>query len=229
MRVHRFFVGDTINLKTDFWLHDEALLWQWNKVLRFRADQDVVLFDGEQTERLYKIVEISQTEAHLKMITELKRVLPKRHVYLFWSLLKKDNNELILQKATEAGVSNFVPLISERSVKTGFNYDRARKIVIEASEQCGRSNVPIIREPIHLEKAIEQYKDHLTFIACQHETSPDLQYEDGKAYGLLIGPEGGWSDDELGLFERYQFSHLSLGDFVYRAETAAIVAVSKLM
>jgi 16S rRNA (uracil1498-N3)-methyltransferase len=144
-------------------------------------------------------------------------------------LFKKDNNELILQKATEAGVSNFVPILSERSIKTGFNLERAHKIVIEASEQCGRSNIPEVREPIHLEKALEQYREHLTFLVCQQEKSPDLKLKDSEKYGLLIGPEGGWSESELAFFEKNEFQHIALGDFVFRAETAAIVAVSKLL
>lgn len=229
MRVHRFYVGDRIQLQADFWLHDEALLWQWNKVLRFRPDQQIILFDGVQTERLYTVTELSKTEAHLEMVTELKQVLPKRHVYLFWSLLKKDNNELILQKATEAGISNFVPILSDRSIKTGFNLERAHKIVVEASEQCGRSNIPEVREPLHLQKALEQYKEHLTFLVCQQEQTPDFRPQADEKYGILIGPEGGWSDVELQNFETQKFQHISLGDFVYRAETAAIVAASKLL
>jgi 16S rRNA (uracil1498-N3)-methyltransferase len=229
MRLHRFYVANEIKLKSDFWVHEPALLWQWNKVLRFRPGQEVILFDGLQTDRLYKIVELSNTEAHLQMLTELKRVLPRRHVYLFWSLLKKDNNELVLQKATEAGVSNFVPILSERSIKTGFNLGRAHKIVVEASEQCGRSNVPEVREPMHLENALEQYKDHVNFLVCQQETSRDLKLDDDQKYGLLIGPEGGWSEEELKDFEERGFQHIAIGDFVYRAETAAIVAASKLL
>src|SRR3989344_3461009 len=112
-KLHRFFAGEDIKLKKEFWLHDQALLWQWNKVLRFREGQEVILFDGLQTDRLYKILKLEKSEAHLAMVTELERTLPKRHVYLFWSLLKKDNNEHIIQKATELGVSNFVPLITE--------------------------------------------------------------------------------------------------------------------
>lgn len=146
MRVHRFFVGEDFKLKQDFWLHDEELLWQWNRVLRFSAGQNVVLFDGVTTDRLYEIVEISKTEAHLKLKTELEQNLPKIHIYLLWSLLKKDNNEHILQKCTELGVSNFVPIISERTIRTNFNIDRAKKIIVEASEQCGRSDIPIVRE-----------------------------------------------------------------------------------
>lgn len=229
MRTHRFYVADSIKLKADFWVHDEALIWQWNRVLRFRAGQQVILFDGVETDRLYEISEISKTEAHLKMVTELERSLPKRHVYLFWSLLKKDNNDLILQKCTELGVSNFVPIISERAVRTNFNPDRAHKIVTEASEQCGRSNIPVVREPMHLEHAIEQYKDHLEFIVCEKDEQDTLKMADDKKYGLLIGPEGGWSHAERELFKNIKLLHLGLSDHTLRAETAAVVAASKLL
>lgn len=228
MRVHRFYVSD-LELKHDFWVHDVALLWQWNKVLRFKVGQQVILFDGHDKDRLYKLADISKTEAHLQLVTDMERVVPRRHVYLLWSLLKKDNNDHILQKCTELGVTNFVPILSERSVRTNFNMDRANKIVIEASEQCGRSNVPTVRDPIHLEKALEQYKDHVEFIVFEKGEETELKLDDSKKYGLLIGPEGGWSDTEKELFKSSGFHHIAISDHVLRAETAAVVAVSKLL
>lgn len=229
MRVHRFYTGDELKLKKDFWIHDPAMLWQWNKVLRFREGQEVTLFDGLQTDRLYKIARLDKTEAHLQMITELERTLPKRNIYLLWSLLKSDNNEHILQKCTELGVSNFVPLITDRTIKKEFNMERATKIVQEASEQCGRSNIPHIREPVHLQKALEEYKEHLMiFIAHKGHSTPG-QYKPGQKYGVLIGPEGGWSEAEQEIFARENYAGLDLGDFTLRAETAAIVASAKLL
>lgn len=223
-KIHRFYTGPEIKLKQDFWLHDQAFIWQWNKVLRFRDGQEVVLFDGLKTDRLYKIVELKQNEAHLKMVTEQVRNLPKRHVYLFWSVLKKDNNEYILQKATELGVSTFVPLITDRTIKKEFNHDRAQKIVIEASEQCGRSDIPNVREPVHLEKALEEYKDKIKIYIC-HQGNVKPEITDEKV-GFIVGPEGGWSDDELAIFASGDYDHITLSEFTLRAETAAIIASS---
>lgn len=229
MRVHRFYTGEELKLKNDFWLHDEAMLWQWNKVLRFRVGQEVILFDGLQTDRLYKIVQLEKTEAHLQMVTELDRVLPARNVYLFWSLLKSDNNEHILQKCTELGVSNFVPLITDRTIKKDFNIERARKIVQEAAEQCGRSNIPHVREPVHIEKALEEYRDHLTLFVAHKGHKHSEQLRDDQKYGVLIGPEGGWSEKEQEIFAREDYLGIDLGDFTLRAETAAVVATAKLI
>lgn len=224
-RLHRFHVED-IALKKDFWLHDQALLWQWNKVMRFREGQEVVLFDGLKTDRLYTIIKLDKTEAHLVMVTELERLLPIRHVYLLWSLLKKDNNDYILQKATELGVTNFVPLITDRTIKTEFNHERSLRIVKEAAEQCGRSDIPFIREAVHLKKALDEYTDLTLFIAQQgHERSLDLPDK----LGLVVGPEGGWSPDELDYFKSRQLVHFSISQFTLRAETAAIVAAAKVL
>jgi 16S rRNA (uracil1498-N3)-methyltransferase len=226
-RTHRFYTGPDLKLKKDFWVHDPALIWQWTRVLRFREGQDLILFDGDQTDRLYKIVAIAKTEVHLQMITEIERSLPLRNIYLFWSLLKKDNNDLVLQKCTELGVSNFVPILSERSIRKDFNIDRAHKIVIEASEQCGRSNIPHVREPVHLSKVLEEYKDKLPLYVCQQEGEEHDLGED--KLGLIIGPEGGWSDQELALFSSHNLKSLTVSNHTLRAETAAIVAVSKVL
>lgn len=221
-KIHRFYTPD-LELKKDFWLHDPAILWQWNKVLRFSENQEVVLFDGLQTDRLYKIVKLDKTEAHLQMITEYEPKLPSKHVYLFWSLLKKDNNELILQKATELGVSNFVPLITDRTIKKEFNLERARKIVEEAAEQCGRSDIPKVREPIHIKKALPEYNEVKIYIC--HQCNKVGKLTDEKI-GFVIGPEGGWTTEELDFFEQAGYEHVGLSDFTLRAETAAIIASS---
>ncbi len=228
MRVHRFYTGPDTKLENRFWLHNKDLLWQWNKVLRFRENQEVILFDGQQTDRLYKITKLDKSEANLEMITELKRQLPVKHVYLFWSLLKKDNNDLILQKCTELGVSTFVPLLTERSVRDNFNIARARKIVIEASEQCGRSNIPVIREPMHVQTALDEYVPKAKLFICQQGSENSLALDHVERIGILVGPEGGWSETERNLFEEKKLPHLNISQFTLRAETAAITATSKL-
>lgn len=222
MRSHRFYTDGTIKLKADFWVHEPGLLWQWKRVLRFQPGQEVILFDGHTTDRLYRVIAISDKEAHLHMVTELERSLPKRHVYLFWSLLKKDNNDLILQKCTELGVSNFVPILSERSIRMGYNIDRAHKIITEASEQCGRSTIPQLREPIHLEKALDEYNDKVPLYICeQGSNTPEITHQQ---LGIFIGPEGGWSDNEINLFNAGNLQHIAISDHTLRAETAAITA-----
>ncbi len=228
MRVHRFYVGPEVELKHDFWLHNESLIHQWKNVLRMRSGQEVVLFDGIMHDRLYKIDELKDNEAHLLHVTDFDRKLPARELYLIWALLKKDKNDWLLQKCTELGVSHFIPLLADRSEKTGFNIERARKIVIEASEQCGRSDIPSLREPLHISAAIEELNNKVTLYICEQDGQDKVSDTD-QPLGVFIGPEGGWSEEEKQLFKNGNIKHLNLHDFILRAETAAVAASTKLM
>jgi len=193
-------------------------------VLRFRAGQEVVLFDGLKHDRLFKISEISKDEAHLMHITDYVRKIPKKNVYMLWTLLKKDKNDWVLQKCTELGVSHFVPLITERTEKTGFDIERAKKIIIEAAEQCGRSDIPTVREPIGLLSAIDELNGKIELYMCDQE-GEDVK-NISKDIGIFVGPEGGWSDSEKSLFESKGVKRLNIHDFTLRAETACIAAVT---
>jgi 16S rRNA (uracil1498-N3)-methyltransferase len=231
MRRHRFYVSPkTAELEQTFWLHDDALRNQWLRVLRYRQGNEVVLFDGISTERLYKLARVEPDGVQLELITEFERKLPIKHVYLFFSLLKKDKNEWVLQKCTELGVRNFVPIIAERSEKTGFKLERAEKIVIEAAEQCGRSDIPQLREPLSLNTALAEYKDKVElFVADEALQSTSYQLLTTLSpLGVFIGPEGGWTDDEFELFKQNGLGHLHLGNLTLRAETAAVASVTKL-
>jgi 16S rRNA (uracil1498-N3)-methyltransferase len=232
MKLHRFYINEMHNkfgpiaLGAELWVHDEKILNQWLRVLRYKVDDSLVLFNDNE-ERLYKISEIEYPHSvKLQMITELERNIPKRRVVVLWTILKKDKNDWVLQKCTELGVREFVPVLSARGEKTGFNLDRAQKIVIEASEQCGRSDIPIIREPVLLHEVIKEYKDLPLYVCEQGGISPS-DIEAGEL-AVLIGPEGGWSDEEKAQFEENNIQHLGISNFTLRAETAAVVSAALL-
>lgn len=233
MKIHRFYVGGLhdkrgpVELRQHIWVHDPHLLNQWLRVLRLRLGDQIELFDDSTKTVLYKIDKIEELSVGLKLVTELQPTIPKKHIYLLWSLLKKDNNDLVLQKCTELGVKNFVPIISQRTEKTGFDIDRARRILIEASEQCGRSDIPHVREPILLTEALDEYAKSIDIyvadMAGQEQISPS------DSVGVLVGPEGGWTDQEKSEFTAKGIKQLSIHEFTLRAETATITAINKLL
>jgi len=231
MKTHRFFITqERAQLKHDFWLHDKELLHQWKNVLRFNSGQEVVLFDGVSEDRLYSISEISDQEAHLKLITEFERKLPTITIYLAWSLLKKDKNEWVVQKCTELGVSHFLPLITDRSTPTDisqFRLERLKKIAIEASEQCGRSDIPTVREPMHVKTFIDEFQEKLPIYVCEQGQEHITGYPGELA--ILVGPEGGWSDEEKQIFEESKANYIGLHDFTLRAETACVSAATLVL
>lgn len=228
MRLHRFYIDPNIHeLTHDFWLHEPGLINQWKRVLRYRAGQEVILFDGFEHERLYKITELTDKEAHIQQVTDIVIKKPTKDIYLAWSLLKKDKNDWVIQKCTELGVNHFIPVLAERSEKTGFNEDRARRIITEASEQCGRGNIPSIREPLTLDVLISEFKDKLPIIVLDQSGKPVDRHI--QKCLLIIGPEGGWSQAEMDQLKQAEANIVSLGDFTHRAETASVAAASKLL
>jgi 16S rRNA (uracil1498-N3)-methyltransferase len=227
VRLHRFYVHDLHNrfgqqeLTHEFWLQDEALLKQWLKVFRFNVDSQLVLFSNNNEERLYQITQLGTGAVRLKMITQMKTKIPANDSILLWSMLKKDKNELVLQKGTELGITHFVPLFTERTEKTGFDFSRAERIIIEAAEQSGRGDIPSLRQPTSLRAALTQYGEYDLRIAEQGHEAPCWE---SKKRAIIIGPEGGWSDVEKALFLEKNILHVALGDLTLRAETACVVA-----
>jgi 16S rRNA (uracil1498-N3)-methyltransferase len=162
------------------------------------------------------------------------------------ALIKKDNFEWVLEKCTELGVSRFVPIMAERSEKKNIDIERAKRIIKEACEQCGRGDLPELLEIKNLDEILSE-ENLITFDGDGEKLQsrkfsevlgfPDVAYDatSGQtirklpALSLLIGPEGGWSDRELAKFKEKNMPIYSLGNLTLRAETAAIVAAALLL
>lgn len=231
MRIHRFFIKGKLevgNLKLD----DQELFNQLKNVFRAKSGEEISVFDGSGKEALAEIAELNDGFITLRVKNiETKKRASERYVTLYCSVLKKENFELVAQKATEAGVSEIVPISSGRTVKQNINFDRINKIIKEAAEQSGRTMLPVLREPIKLEEAIVKAKEendvilfcdgsgkNITPLSTQ---SPSFQAE---KMAVFIGPEGGWEEREVAMARDAEFTVVSLGNLTLRGETAAIIA-----
>ena len=231
MRKDRFYIPpDERELRHELWINDKDLLHQWYKVLRLREGGEVVLFDGLQHERLYRVVQAGADAYKLAHVTDLQPKRPARHLHVLWGLLsKRDKNELIIQKCTELGASVFTPIITDHTEGRKFDDKRVRKIAIEAAEQCGRIDIPVIHEPSTLEHAVGSHPEAQRYFAHISSELQALELGEGTPMAVFIGPEGGWSEAEVNTFLGSGAEPLDLGGLVLRAETAAITAVSKLL
>jgi 16S rRNA (uracil1498-N3)-methyltransferase len=217
MKLHRFYIGGVhdkwgkIKLEHSFWVHDKQLLNQWLSALQLKVGERLVLFDDNE-ERLYKITKIEDPySVQLELVTEEERVLPDKHIYLFWPLLDDDKNDYILQKGTELGVRNFIPILLDKTVKTDFDIERTKRTIIEAVEQCGRTDIPDVREPISLNETIKEYGELPLFIYKKGEENVDISKLD--KFGILISPEGVWSDKDRQIFVDNDLSYLDMPDY----------------
>lgn len=231
MKIHRFYLKESpeINESTKtLSLTDGELLHQWIKVLRFKPGDSVELFEKSGATYLVKLIELTKRFSTSEIIESTQRDISLPQVSLFLSVIKKDNFELVVQKITEIGVSEITPITSSRSQTKPLNFDRLNKIIIEATEQSGGVKLPTMNEAIPLEEALKGAQSAgKKIIVCEFDgvTLHEFEKKPEDHIALFIGPEGGWSDEDRALFEKYSATKISFGEKVLRAETAAIVGV----
>lgn len=221
MRLHRF-IGNFTFTTDVLEISDPEILNQWKNVLRLSKDDKLILCDGAGTEAEGIILELHKKGA--KVALEKPYAIsrgPIKEVHLHISILRRDNLELVAQKATEIGVTHIHPMITERTVKTGLNTERLEKIIKEATEQSGRTNLPVLSETITLEEAL-QIDGQKVFFHLDGTPAEEVAFSNPTH--IYIGPEGGFSDTEVTLAKESGATIASFGELTYRAETAAIVA-----
>ncbi|MDD4902860.1 MAG: RsmE family RNA methyltransferase [Patescibacteria group bacterium] len=224
MKVHRFF--GNFNLAGDGVVSsDLELVNQIKNVLRLKPGEQVALCSGEGKEALAELVSAGSGEAAFKILTRTENTAePTRAVTLYCSILKRENFELVVQKATECGVKKIVPVIAERTVKTGLKIDRLEKIIKEAGEQSGRGVIPVLGDTVSFLEALALTGENAA--NCLFDRSGELFKNDmaDGSLGIFIGPEGGFSQKEIALAKESGCRIASLGPLTLRGETAAIIA-----
>ena len=203
------------------------------KVLRKKEGDELVLFDGKGNSCLGVISKIHRSEVQLDVIDIFEKSLRSGlEINLGQSLIKNDPFNLTIQKATELGVTSFHPLITDRSeLKIKMTRNRSLRwnlIARGACEQCGENWLPIIDDPIKLDRwaANEESKIKIVLYPNADNKISDFKYKD--SVSLAIGPEGDFSDYEVDSLTEKGFIPVSIGKRILRAETAAISAISSV-
>ncbi|MES2314650.1 MAG: RsmE family RNA methyltransferase [Patescibacteria group bacterium] len=239
MRLHRFYISETVGSKNEIILGTVDVVHQIRKVFRLKKGDLLIIFDGSGSDYTCGIEDFRDETIVLGVREVSKsRFMPERDVHLYAALVKKDTFEWIVEKATELGVTKIIPIIAERTEKKAVNEDRLKKIVIEASEQSGRGSIPEIAPVIGLKEVVvellakNETLDSCVRILAFHTDAELFERSDlGEVEPLacFIGPEGGWSPDELGLFHENKIPVKSIGNQVLRAETAVVATLSLVM
>lgn len=154
------------------------------------------------------------------------------HLTLLFAPIRRNQTELIIEKATELGVSTIQPVITEYTQHARLRIDRLQLIAIEAAEQTERLDLPTIHAPVPLRKSLADWDPSVPLVYCDEggdaaPISTQAASLAGKAGAILIGPEGGFSSQERDLLRGFAFvTPITLGPRILRAETAAICALA---
>ena len=197
------------------------------KVMRVKENEVFSLFNKEG-EWEAKILEISKSIVEFKTTKQLRHKENTKELWLAFSPIKSNYQNFMIQKATELGVTKFLPIIFDRTVVRKINKERLEKIVIEASEQSNRINVPLIEPDQNLSNFLKKNSMDLIFADLNSNNKKiDKSKLTDKPICIIIGPEGDFSEterEEILSFKGVQ--PLKINENILRSETAVISAIS---
>ena len=198
-------------------------------VMRLKRGSNLNFFN-KKGEWLSEIISIERDKVEVKFLNKIKEPLETSNIELAICLVKKTPMEIILQKATELGVRQITPIISDKTEVKDLNFERANKIIIEATEQSNQLNTPNLSQIIKLKDFINNIsKDEKLFFADVNSKHKPISKDlgQGKKISVLIGPEGDFSPAERELIlSKPETVPFTLSENILRADTAVISAIS---
>jgi len=242
--MHRFYVPDIDATDRSISL-DGVVARQLKTVLRADTGDYIRVFDGSGSEWELEIDHVAKNEVSTTLVSAIKPVAePSAKVTMLLGLARPERIELAIQKCTELGAVRFVPVLSERvqGGNTGSpsekRLERWQRIAIEAAEQSGRATVPVVEQPTPIMDAIPDVIAEQPLLCMWEELAEDSQSlssalksldADQSNLAALIGPPGGFSEEEATLIRTAGAKLVTLGARVLRSETAAITVMSAIL
>ena len=197
-----------------------------SKVMRVKENEVFSLFNKEG-EWEAKILEISKNIVKFKTIKQLRQKQNKKDLWLAFSPIKSNYQNFMIQKATELGVTKFIPIIFDRTIVRKINKDRFEKVIVEASEQSNRLKVPKLEKIVKLDNFLKLNQNTNIIFGDLNTSNNKLNIKNSGPICILIGPEGDFTTKErekiLGL---NNIIPLNINENILRSETAAIAMIS---
>ncbi|TQL17874.1 16S rRNA (uracil1498-N3)-methyltransferase [Zymomonas mobilis] len=202
-------------------------------VMRFKMGSQLVLFDNMTGEWLGEVIEADRKHLQIKIIHHLNEKEAIPDLWLLTAPIKKGRIDWIYEKACELGVARITPVITQRTIVDRVNLERLQAHIVEAAEQCGRTSLSEVSEACSLKQILADWPEERALFFAD-ETGGEsmisaITQRKGPA-AILIGPEGGFTDQEREMIHQIQQAvPVSLGPRILRADTAAIAAAALWM
>lgn len=230
-KMQRLFVPDALGPDIEFDADQQQSHYLMH-VLRLGEGAEILVFNGRDGEWSAAIAAKSKKAVRLKLLTLQRPQPPLPDLVYCFAPLKQGRLDYLMQKAVEMGAGILQPVITQHTQVAKPGIDRLRANVVEAAEQCGILAVPEVREAEKFERLLGNWDKERRLIFCDEDAStnnplPALQELRERKFGLLVGPEGGFSDDERRTLRALPFvTAIPLGPRILRADTAAVAALA---
>ena len=222
----RLFFKESLSLNLTAKL-DKSQSHYVNKVMRIKVGEVFSLFNN-RGEWEAKILTISKSIVEFNITKQLRQKESTKELWLAFSPIKSNYFNFMIQKATELGVTKFLPIIFDRTIVRKINKERLEKVIIEAAEQSNRINVPLIEDPQSLKGFLNHEKMDLIFTDLNSENKKlDFNKLTHNPTCVIIGPEGDFSEEERGEILAFKgVQPIKINENILRSETAVISALS---
>ncbi|WP_114954716.1 16S rRNA (uracil(1498)-N(3))-methyltransferase [Sphingosinicella terrae] len=200
-------------------------------VLRLQPGAEVKLFDDRTGEWLAQIKAAGRKRVSLEIRRRLREREPAPDLWLLFAPIKRGRIDWLVEKATELGAARLLPVLTQRTIVDRLNLDRLRAHAVEAAEQCDRTALPELAEPVRLDALLRSWSAGRSLLFADEEGGVPLAEAAGPApAAILIGPEGGFTAAERDAIRSLEAARpVSLGPRILRAETAAVAAIALWM
>lgn len=229
---HRLFVATDLAAGADVPL-STAQSHYLGTVLRLSVHDEVAVFNGRDGEWSARIEAVARKQVRLAAVAQIRPQTPEPDLWLCFAPIKHARIDVIAEKAGELGAAVLQPVMTKRTNVARVNVARLAANALEAAEQCERLTVPEVREPMPLSRLLEQWPQGRKLLFCDESRDGAAIAEAlagqprGGAWGILVGPEGGFDAAEQALLRALPAAiAVSLGPRILRADTAAIAAMS---
>ena len=198
-----------------------------SKVMRIKENEIFSLFNSSG-EWEAKILNITKSIVEFEITNQIRQKENQKELWLAFSPIKSNYFNFMIQKATELGITKFVPIIFERTVVRKLNKERLEKVIIEATEQSNRINIPTLEDATNLEDFLESSEMNLIFTDLNSDNKKvDLEKLTNKPVCIVVGPEGDFSENERGKILSFKdVQAIKINENILRSETAVISAIS---
>ena len=221
----RLFYRESLSLNLTATL-DKSQSHYVSKVMRIKENEVFSLFNSSG-EWEAKILKISKSIVEFNVTKQLRQKENPKELWLAFSPIKSNYFNFMMQKATELGVTKFLPIIFDRTIVRKINKERLEKVIIEAAEQSNRISVPTIEEPQKLKNFLSNDMDLIFTDLNTSNTKIDLKKLSTKPKCVIIGPEGDFSEEEREKILKFKgVQPIKINENILRSETAVISALS---
>ena len=198
-----------------------------SKVMRIKENEVFSLFNSSG-EWEAKILNITKSIVEFEITNQIRQKENQKELWLAFSPIKSNYFNFMIQKATELGITKFIPIIFERTVVRKLNKERLEKVIIEATEQSNRINIPTLEDATNLEDFLKSSEMNLIFTDLNSDNKKvDLEKLINKPVCIVVGPEGDFSENERDKILSFKdVQAIKINENILRSETAVISAIS---